>query len=73
MQQGDLTSLEAVWAAWLKLSRADRCKFLARLRSAYAEERAAMRLKNGYAMPGVRVTSLADLTVSEMDLQRLGP
>jgi hypothetical protein len=66
-----MTKLEQVWRQWETLSRADRARFLMMLREAYSREREMARRRNGGGEThGVRVSRLADLSLSEADLVR---
>jgi hypothetical protein len=66
-----MTDLEQTWRAWRALSRADRARFLTLLRETYARERETVLRTNGGGVRGVRATSLADVLLTEADLQRL--
>ncbi|MDA9503475.1 hypothetical protein XI09_01190 [Bradyrhizobium sp. CCBAU 11386] len=65
-----MTNLDQVWQAWRALSRADRARFLTLLREAHGRERKAVMRENGGGEHGLRVSRLADLTLTEADLQR---
>jgi hypothetical protein len=66
-----MTKLDRAWWAWRALSRTEKARFLTLFREQYARERAVAVRKNGHAAHGVRVSSLADLTLTEEDLRRL--
>jgi len=66
-----MSELERAWRAWRVLSRPDRVRFLALFRGAYAQERAAAVRRRGGGR-GRRGLRLADVVLSEGDLQRLG-
>ena len=69
-----MTNLEQVWRAWKALSRRDRAVFLTLLRQDYARQReVVVRENGGGAAHGVRVSRLADLSLTETDLQRPRP
>lgn len=69
-----MTTVEQVWRGWRALSRADRAQFLVMLRQAYSAEREmARRRRNGGVAHGVRVASLADLRVAEVDFREAAP
>jgi hypothetical protein len=66
-----MNKLEHAWSAWRALSRVDRAQFLILMRESYAREREATRRRNGGGEThGVRVSRLADLSLSEADLVR---
>lgn len=66
-----MTELERAWRAWRVLSRRDRAVFLSLLRQSYAQQRAAAVWRRGGGRDG-RGSRLADVALSETDLQRLG-
>jgi hypothetical protein len=68
-----MSDLEQAWRSWRALSRRDRSKFLTMLRTAYGREREAVIRQHAGGTIGERVTRLADLTLTETDLERLGP
>jgi hypothetical protein len=68
-----MTNLEQAWRAWRGLSRTDRARFLILLREAYARQREIAMRQNDGGSHGVRVSSLADLTLTEADLLRARP
>jgi hypothetical protein len=60
-----MTELEQTWRAWRALSRADPARFLMMLREAYSREREMARRRNGGGEThGVRVSRLADLSLT---------
>ncbi|MCK1669668.1 MULTISPECIES: hypothetical protein [unclassified Bradyrhizobium] len=66
-----MTELERAWREWRALSRRDRAVFLALLRQDYARQRAAALRRRGCAH-GLTVSRLADLALSEADLNGTG-
>lgn len=66
-----MTELERAWREWRSLSRRDRAAFIMLLRQDYAQERAAAVRRRGGGR-GRRGSRLADVALSETDLQRLG-
>lgn len=66
-----MTELERAWREWRALSRRDRAVFLSLLRQDYAQQRAtAVRRRDG--THGLSVSRLADLALSEADLNGTG-
>lgn len=69
-----MSDLERTWRLWLTLSRPDRARFLAMLKSAYSAEREMMVQRRGGGAPHAeRVFSLGQLALREADLQRARP
>jgi hypothetical protein len=66
-----MTQLDRAWWAWRALSKNERARFLTMLREQYGRERTAAVRKHGNAAHGARVSSLAELTLTEEDLRRL--
>lgn len=66
-----MSKLEFAWREWRALSRTEKAQFLTLVREEYARQRAVAVRKNGDAAHGVRVSSVADLTLTKADRQRL--
>lgn len=66
-----MTKLEQTWREWRALSGTEKARFLTLFREHYARQRGVAVRRNSDAVHGVRVSNLADLTLTKADLQRL--
>lgn len=66
-----MTKLEQTWREWRALSGTEKARFLTLFREHYARQRAVAVRRNSDAVHGVRVSNLADLTLTKADLQQL--